>query len=132
MIDFAEHYLSIRQQCNLLGVIRSGLYYHPIIDSDSLTANLIKEIYQQSDCRYGYRKISHTLKNKNMLINHKKVLRLMQEMNIQGLFPKHKINTSKSTLNHGTYPYLLEDMVLEKPNQVWATDITYIHYSAPQ
>lgn len=56
MIDFAENFLSIRQQCHLLGVVRSGLYYHPIIDSDSLTANLIMEIYQQSDYRYGYEK----------------------------------------------------------------------------
>ena len=63
MVDFAEDFLSIRQQCHLLSVVRSGLYYHPIIDSDSLTANLIMEIYQQSDYRYGYRKISHALKN---------------------------------------------------------------------
>ena len=70
MVDFAEDFLSIRQQCHLLGVVRSTLYYHPIIDSDSLIANLIMEIYQQSDYRYGYRKISHALKNKHLLINH--------------------------------------------------------------
>jgi len=127
MVDFAEDFLSIRQQCHLLGVVRSGLYYHPIIDSDSLTANLIMEIYQQSDYRYGYRKISHALKNKHILINHKKVLGLMQEMNIQGLFPKRKVNTSKSALNQCVYPYLLEGMVIDHPNQVWGTDITYIH-----
>ena len=127
MVDFAEDFLSIRQQCHLLGVVRSTLYYHPIIDSDSLIANLIMEIYQQSDYRYGYRKISHALKNKHILINHKKVLGLMQEMNIQGLFPKRKVNTSKSGLNQCSYPYLLEGIVIDHPNQVWATDITYIH-----
>jgi putative transposase len=83
------------------------------------------EIYQQSDYRYGYRKISHALKNKHILINHKKVLGLMQEMNIQGLFPKRKVNTSKSALNQCVYPYLLEGMVIDHPNQVWGTDITY-------
>ena len=127
MVDFAEDFLSIRQQCHLLGVVRSRLYYHPIIDSDSLTANLIMEIYQQSDYRYGYRKISHALKNKHILINHKKVLGLMQEMDIQGLFPERKVNTSKSALNQCVYPYLLEGMVIDHPNQVWGTDITYIH-----
>jgi hypothetical protein len=54
-----------------------------------------------------------------MLINHKKVLRLMQEMNIQELFLKHKINRSKNTLNHNAYPH-----VLNHSNQVWATECT--------
>lgn len=89
-------------------------------------ANLINESYLRSNCRYGYRKIYHDLYNQGIIVNHKKILRIMQEMNIQGVYPKKKINTSLRNHNHLVFPYLLSGICIERPNQVWTSDITYI------
>jgi len=118
--------LSIRYQVRLLGINRSSLYYHPLINNDSEVANKIVEIYLSSDCRYGYRKVSAVLNSKGTKINKKRVLRLMQEMNLQGLYPRKYISTTKRDLEHKVYPYLLGGLKITGPNQVWATDITYI------
>jgi putative transposase len=86
--------------------------------------NLVRDIYQESDCRYGYRKITQAIKNKNYNVNHKKVLKVMQELSIQGLYPnKYKTTTKGKTK---VFPYLLQDLKIIRKNQVWATDITYI------
>lgn len=87
---------------------------------------MIRDIYLSSDCRYGYRKIEAVLKNKGEIINGKKVLRIMREMEIEGLYPKRRINLSIADKEHKIYPYLLKDLKIEKANQVWATDVTYI------
>lgn len=118
--------LSIRKQTSLLGINRSTLYYKPLLSSDSLIANTIGEIYAESDCRYGYRKIGAALKELGLEVNNKKILRLMQEMNLQGLCPRKFPNTSAGDLRHKLYPYLLENLEITKANQVWATDLTYI------
>lgn len=73
---------------------------------------------------YGYRRITHQLKRDGHRVNHKRVQRLMQVMGIQALYPKPK--TSVSAPNHAIYPYLLTNLNITKPNQVWGTDITYI------
>jgi putative transposase len=125
MIDIGDH-LSIRKQSELLKINRSSFYYKPIISDDSLIANLIQEAYAESDYRYGYRKISAVLNDGGTIINAKKILRLMQEMNIEGLYPKRFVNTTQRNLEHMVYPYLLQDVDIIRANQVWATDITYI------
>jgi putative transposase len=125
MID-NESNLSIRQQASLLGLQRSKLYYKPIINEDSEIANLIRDIYLSSDCRYGYRKVTAALHNNGKVINNKKVLRTMREMGIEGLYPKRHIKTSTKNNEHRIYPYLLKDLEINRANQVWATDITYI------
>lgn len=125
LVDFDAD-LSIRRQCALLEINRSGLYYKALIDDDSEWANLIREVYLSCDCRYGYRKITQVLRAMEQVINEKKVLRLMQEMNIQGLYPRRSVNTSIKDVEHPIYPYLLADVEINRPNQVWATDITYI------
>jgi len=125
MID-NESNLSIRQQAWLLGLQRSKLYYKPIINEDSEIANLIRDIYLSSDCRYGYRKVTAALHNNGKVINNKKVLRIMREMGIEGLYPKRNIKTSTKNTEHRIYPYLLTDLEINRVNQVWATDITYI------
>jgi putative transposase len=117
--------LSIRQQAAILNICRSTIYYAPLLSKDSEVANLIREIYLSSDCRYGYRKVTAALDHQGHTINHKKVLRLMQDMGIQGLYPRKFKNTSLKTSNN-IYPYLLEGLEITRPNQVWATDITYI------
>jgi putative transposase len=126
MLDNYHPEISIRKQCSLLDITRSSLYYKPIINNDSTSANLIHEIYLKSDCRYGYRKITQALHAIDYIINKKKVLKLMQEMQIQGIFPKKYINTSIKDNQHKIYPYLLSNLKITYPDQVWATDITYI------
>ena len=125
MID-QDSDLSIRKQARLLQICRSNLYYKPILSRDSMIANMVQEIYLMSDCRYGYRKITAELMRQKCLVNHKKVLRIMNLMNIEGLYPRRSINTSIKLKEHRIYPYLLEDVIISRINQVFATDITYI------
>jgi putative transposase len=109
---------------------RSKLYYKPvIINEDSEIANLIRDIYLSSGCRYGYRKITAALRQDGKIVNNKKVLKIMQEMGIEGLYPKRGIRNSGSTKEHKIFPYLLKDLEINRSNQVWATDITYIRMS---
>lgn len=126
MLETNNKQLSMRKQCELLGVNRSTAYYKELINDNSEIANLIRDIYLQSDCRYGYRKITNSLElEHNMNVNHKKVLKIMRDIGIQGLYPrKHTKTTIKD--NNAVFPYLLKDMKINRPNHVWATDITYI------
>ena len=110
----------------MLNINRSNLYYKPIINNDDEIANMIQEIYLSSDCRYGYRKIGLELSYKDIVINLKKVFRLMKDMGIKGLYPRRRPNTSNGDSEHRIYPYLLHGLSITKVNQVWATDITYI------
>lgn len=126
MLESNNEHLSIREQCKILSLNRSNLYYKPVINDDSVLANLIREEYLKSDCRYGYRKIYNSLVNEhNLNINHKTVLRIMRDIGIQGLYPrKFKKTTIKD--NNAIYPYLLSGLHINRPDHVWATDITYI------
>lgn len=118
--------ISVRKQAKILGIPRTKLYYKPIINDESSFANLIREIYLSSDCRYGYRKIRASLKENGEIISNKKVLKIMQEIGIEGLYPKKYVNTSIKNNDHKVYPYLLSGLEINKIDQVWATDITYI------
>lgn len=125
MFDFTSE-LSIRQQASILDCTRHKLYYKQVLNDDSEIANLIRDAYLYSDCRYGYRKIAAALRASGNEVNHKKVLRIMREIGIQGIYQKKKFNLSIANKEHKVYPYLLGDLKIERPNQVWATDITYI------
>jgi len=83
----------------------------------------IEAIYEKYPF-YGSRKIAHVLRKKGFKINRKRVQRLMRKMNIQAIYAKP--NLSKSNKEHRKYPYLLKDMDITAPNQVWCTDITYL------
>jgi putative transposase len=121
-----DYQLSVRKQAMLLGINRSTFYYHPVINGDSEIANMINEIYLDSDCRYGYRKVTAELHSLNLAVNSKKVLRIMKAMNLQGLYPKKNYQTSIRDKEHKIYPYLLTGLTINRVNQVWSTDITYI------
>jgi len=87
MFEF-DSKLSIRKQAEILNLTRSKLYYKSVLGDDSVVANLIRDVYLSSDCRYGYRKIAAALKSQGDIVNRKKVLRIMHEMGVEGLYPK--------------------------------------------
>jgi putative transposase len=124
-IDKSDDQLSIRKQCELLGVHRSALYYqHKDDEVDIWLINLIRDIWLQYPF-YGYRKIKIVLKIENNLeVNNKRVLRLMQIAGIQAIYPKPHL--SKANPAHRKFPYLLRDIKITRANQVWMVDITYL------
>lgn len=116
--------LSIRCQSKLLSIHRSNIYYEAVTPGDeTILANEIHSIWCADVCG-GYRKITAMLQRRGYTINHKRVLRIMREINIKAIYPKRR--TSIPDKKHKKYPYLLRDLVIYKPNQVWSTDITYI------
>lgn len=105
-------------------VNRSTHYYQavPALD-EMLLANEIHELWLEFPY-YGYRRITAELQRRKHNINHKRVIRMMREMRLQALYPKPK--TTLRNPDHKIYPYLLQGLKIMRPNQVWATDITYI------
>ena len=124
MITSAYTGLSIREQCRILDVNRSHFYYDPLPMTDA--TNLANEIYDIwiEWPQYGNRKITQDLRRKDYVVNHKRVLRIMQDMNIQAIYPRPKTSLHNSA--HKIYPYLLKNVPIVQPNQVWGSDITYI------
>lgn len=125
MIEHNHKAVGVKRQCQLLNVARSTMYYkqESSESNDSQVLNEIYEIYQATPF-YGYRRILVALRQRGLIINHKKLQRILKEAGIHALYPSKK--TSIRNLSHKIYPYLLKDLVINRPNQVWATDITYI------
>ena len=117
--------LSVRRQCELLSVNRSGLYYEPTErNSDELALmRRIDELHLERPF-YGSRKMAQVLKAEGKSVNRKCVQRLMRLMDIESCAPKP--STSRPAPEHTKYPYLLRNLKIERVNQVWASDITYI------
>jgi len=119
----------VARQCQLLSINRSGLYYQPkgLSDADIVLMKLIDRQYLATPF-YGARKIAVELKKQEGLtVNRKRVRRLMQLMGIRAVYRRPR--TSKPAPEHEVYPYLLRDLKITRPNQVWAADITYIPMS---
>jgi len=116
--------LPLTLQADLLSVSRSSLYYQPVPPSAEEVAlkHRIDEIYTQYPF-YGSRRITAVL-NRTITINRKKVQRCMREMGIAGICPGP--NLSQRRADHPIYPYLLRNLTIHAPNQVWGIDITYI------
>lgn len=125
MISKLNKDLSIVRQCRLLNINRASFYYEPVLNGED-TINLMNEIQDiwERHPFYGYRRITATLRRAGYKINHKRTQRLMDKMGLQALYPKPRL--SQANAEHKKYPYLLKGLSLERPNQVWATDITYI------
>lgn len=85
----------------------------------------IDELYTEMPY-YGRRKITEQLRREGYEINPKRVRRLMAKMGLEGIYPQPKEPGTTPGANHQVYPYLLRNLVIERPNQVWSTDITYI------
>ena len=116
---------SIRRQCKLAGVPRSGIYYEgvPETPENLLLMRLIDEQYMRHP-EFGYPRMTDWLRDKGHNVNHKRVARLMHRMGLQAITPGP--HTSKPAPGHKIYPYLLRNVEVERVNQVWSTDITYI------
>lgn len=125
MAKSGDDAISIKKKCKLLGVVRSAIYYQPKIveNDDAMIMNEIREIYQEYPF-YGYRRIRIELMKVGVFINHKRVQRLLLAAGIKALYPVKK--TTIRNPEHKTYPYLLRGLKIERPNQVWQVDITYI------
>lgn len=117
--------ISIRRQCELLGVNRSSVYYEPRGESEEnlRVMRLIDEQYTRAPF-YGSRKMTGWLRTKGFEVNRKRVSRLMAVMGLEAVYPKPKL--SQPGEGHKIYPYLLEGIEVKRINQVWSTDITYI------
>lgn len=116
--------VSVRSQCQLLVLHKSTIYYRPAPKTDdSVLLNTIHELWLKRPY-YGYRRITHCLKRKGWSINYKRILRLMRAMNLQAIYPKKRLSIANK--DHRVYPYLLKNLAVTKPNQAWASDITYI------
>lgn len=116
--------LSIRRQCELLGLSRSTLYYQGVPETaENLELmRLIDEQYLKRPY-YGSRRMTLWLVSLNYRVNRKRVQRLMRRMGLEAVYPKPKLSQGGG---HKIYPYLLRDLTVVRPNQVWATDITYV------
>lgn len=121
--------LSIVKQCRLLKVNRSSVYHRaaPPPDDDLKLMRLIDQIHL-SRPYLGVRRITDSLRDSGEATNHKRVYRLMKQMGIQAIYPKP--NTSKKHPKNKIYPYLLRGLTINRPNHVWATDITYVPMSS--
>jgi len=129
MIDPEQPELSVRRQCELLRVSRSGLYYEPEPTSPDQLALMrrIDELHLKYPF-YGSRKLSDVLRKEGRDANRKRIQRLMRLMGLEAMVPKP--NTSEPHPEHVKYPYLLRGLAVSRVNQVWATDITYIPMKA--
>src|SRR4051812_50217856 len=125
LVERDDPALSVATQCRLLKVARSTLYYQPApVEPDDLALmRRMDELYMASSF-YGSRLMVAVLRRDGWTVNRKRVRRLMRVMGLAAIYQKP--NTSKGHPAHKVYPYLLRDLVIERPNQVWCADITYI------
>jgi putative transposase len=125
LVDRKDRKLSIRRQCELLGIARSGVYRLPRAanDNDLALMRRIDELFTAWPF-LGSRRMTAMLRTEGCAINRKRVQRLMRKMGIAALGPKPR--TSKPAPGHKIFPYLLRGLTIERPNQVWCADITYI------
>lgn len=117
--------LSVRQQCELLGLNRPTAYYTPAEETEENLCLMrrIDEQYLKTPF-YGSRRMTVWLAHEGFEVNRKRVQRLMRLMGIEAIYPRPR--TTESIAEHRKFPYLLRDRKITKPDEVWAADITYI------
>ena len=117
--------LSVSRQCTLLGIARSSFYYQPRPTSaeELDLLNRLDRIFTEHPV-YGSRRLQVALLREGISVGRRRIRRLTRKLGLCAIRPKR--NTSKPHPEHKIYPYLLRDRTIDQPNQVWATDITYI------
>jgi putative transposase len=125
LIEEGHPQLSVRQQCVLLGLSRSSLYYQPQAESpDNVQLMHLLDAQYTATPFYGVRRMTAWLRSQGYPVNHKRVARLMQQMGIAAIYAKPQL--SQASAGHTIYPYLLRGVKIARVNHVWSTDITYI------
>lgn len=125
LIEPAHQRLSIAAQCRLLSISRSSYYYTPAPQSEETLAlmRVIDETFM--DCPwYGSRQMVRHLQRLGHAVGRRRVRRLMAQMGLAAIYQRPR--TSDPHPEHRIYPYLLRDMKIERPNQVWCADVTYL------
>src|SRR5271154_5476934 len=124
-VDPADAVLSVSEQCDLLGLGRSSYYYEPATESVENLAlmALIDKEYTDHPFR-GSRGMRSWLRQNGHAVNRKRVQRLMRLMGLEAVYPKPRLSVGGA--GHRVYPYLLRNVSIERADQVWSTDITYI------
>jgi len=119
--------IPICRQCELLGLNRSSLYYKPSGETEynEQLMRLIDEQYVKTPF-YGIDKMTAWLGREGHKVNHKRVRRLMRQMGLEAVYPRKKRNLSIPDRQHRIYPYLLRNVQIDRTDQVWSSDITYI------
>lgn len=127
LIDRNHETLSLSRQAELLGLSRSSLYHEPKVSEMNLLAlRAIDEIYTRYPF-YGARRMREALLHDyGLSLCREHIGRLMRVLGIEAIYPKRKPDTSQGNREHKIYPYLLRNIDICTPNQVWGTDITYI------
>jgi putative transposase len=117
--------IPMRRQCDLLGLARSSYYYSSHRDDsyNLQVMNLIDEQFTRTPF-YGVERITAWLHRQGEEVNRKRVRRLMRLMGLEAVYPKPRLSLSNQA--HKTYPYLLRNLTIDHPDQVWCADITYI------
>lgn len=125
MIEPGYDRIPLSRQCELLGLPRASFYYQPRPSTalEELLLRLIDEVYTRCPF-YGVRRITAWLRRQGQAVNPKRVRRLMHRMGVEALYPRRTL--SLPTPGQPKCPYLLRDLSIERPNQVWCTDITYV------
>ncbi|MBA2656730.1 MAG: IS3 family transposase [Tatlockia sp.] len=125
LIEPSNKELSLRQQCDLLQINRSTIYYkaHGADVDDVSMLNEIRDVWERYPF-YGYRRITKELQFKGFNVNRKRIQRLMKMGGIQAIYPGP--NTSRRNKLHAVYPYLLKEIPITQVNQAWMVDITYL------
>ena len=129
MIELEGCRMSVRKQCRLLSVPRSTLYYTPrgLRQTDLAVMRQIDEQYTRTPF-YGTERMTASLRRMGITIGHNRVRRLMRLMGLEAIYPKPRLSVPGGS-EHRIYPYLLRGLRIERPNQVWSADITYIRLS---
>lgn len=126
MIDINDPQMSVRRQCDLLDLNRSTFYWQPASETplNLELMRLIDREYTKAPS-YGYRSMTDRLRiGYGYKVNKKRIGRLMRKMGLKSVAPSP--NTSKKGKNHPVYPYLLRGVTVQRIDQVWSTDITYV------
>ena len=125
MIELGHPELSVRRQCALLGIGRSGLYYEPQGPSPEnlLLTRLLDEQYTRTHF-YGVRRMTIWLQSLGYDVDVKRVRRLLRLMGLEAIYPKPRLSVGAP--EHRKFPYLLRGLDIRRPNQVWCADITYL------
>jgi putative transposase len=125
LVEPAHPALSVRRQCELLGLTRSSAYYRPIgTPADDLRVmRLIDGVYTARPF-YGSRRMAVELGRRGEAVNRKRVQRLLRLMGLEAIYPRPR--TTVPAPGHRVYPYLLRDVAVERPGHVWSADITYL------